>query len=307
MGSKGGTGFRWSAFPNTAMENVGDAGQRTALDRRGQEVRQSVARASSIDLTPPRPVTMTCLLQLSAPTDLRALEAALRSRAESDSAAISKRTYIRYDPADGRAFKNQLTLRIVQAAEGCTRRRVISCKLFAKGLVHMTGPRTLEEVMAAWKTLRHFVRGLFEASPPDLTVTRCSPVMMNSTCKVTKSGAAEGRSHVIVPKKLIAAVRYLAWLERSPRFTCAYDPSVYSGIKIKRDVGTLMVFSSGSVVISSRTTEGTWKLWMMLGAIFEKDPTALRQVAVTSRKERKDPEERVGALAVDYDAGLLAL
>ena len=297
---------RRSTYPHTAMENVRDTMRRTSLERRGHEMRERVARACSIDITPPSPVTMTCLLQLSAPLRLRELEVALRRRAgASVGPADLKRTLIRYDPADGLAFRNQLTLRIVQAVNGCEGRRVVSCKLFANGLIHITGPRTLAETTAAWKTLRHFVRGLFETPLPDLTVSRCSPVMMNSTCKVAKCGAAKGHPYVVVPKKLIAAVHHGARIERSPRVTCSYDPSVYSGIRIKGDVGTLMVFSSGSVVISSRTTEGTWRMWTMLGEAFERDPSALKAIAPTSRKERRERREEIGALTVDYDAGLL--
>jgi hypothetical protein len=200
-----------------------------------------------------------------------------------------------------------LTLRLEQQIEGCVRRRVVSCKLFARGLIHMTGARTLEEVLAAWKTLRHFVWGLFGSDPPALTVVRYSSVMVNSSCRVSKSGSAAGLPHVIVPKKLIAAVRHTTWYGRSPAAICAYDPSVYSGLKIKRDVGTLLIFSSGSVVISSRTTEGTWTLWMMLGAMLKKDPSALKRVAREVGKDRKEAGARPGLFTVDYDAELSAL
>lgn len=297
-----------TGISRTIMESACDDRRRAVLEREGRDVRESVARACSIDLSPPVPVTMTCMLHLEAPLALRAIEdALLRRREEAGAAGDEKRTLIRFDPADGTAFRNQLTLRLVQRIEGCDRRRVVSCKLFARGLVHMTGARTLEEVSAAWKTLRHFVRGLFGSDPPALIVVRCSPVMVNSSCKVSKSGSAAGLPHVIVPKKLIAAVRHTTWCGKSPAATCAYDPSVYSGLKIKRDVGTLLIFSSGSVVISSRTTEGTWTLWMMLGAMLKKDPSALKRVAREVGKDRKEAGARPGLLTVDYDAELLAL
>lgn len=290
------------------MESVGDNIRRLELEREGRVVRESMARACSIDLSTPTPVTLTCLLHISAPLALREIETALRRRARALGNAVDgKRTMIRFDPADSQAFRNQLTLRIVQTSGGCLGRRVVSCKLFEKGVVHMTGSRTLDEVSAAWKILRHFLRGLFETSPPALSVSRCSPVMMNSSCMISKKGAGAGLANVIVAKKLIAAVRHTVWSKRSPMATCAYDPSVYSGIKIKRDVGTLLIFSSGSVVISSRTTEGTWMMWMMLGAILKKDPSALKQVAIAGRRDRKKAEQRPGPLTVDYDVGLLVL
>jgi hypothetical protein len=293
------------------MESVGDNLGRADLETEARAIRDGVARACSIDLSLPMPVTLTCLLHLADALDLRELEAALpgRMRALAGGSPSEARTTVRFDPADSRSFRNQLTLRIVQSAEGCDARRAVSCKLFARGLVHMTGPRTLEEASSAWKTLRHLLQGLFETSPPALTVVRFSPVMMNSSCKVTKIGAEEdmGLAHVIVAKKVIGAVRCSMWCQRSSTpIKCAYDPSVYSGIKIKRDVGTLLIFSSGSVVISSRTTEGTWTMWAMLGALLKMEPSALKQVTRGSTRDKKSPERRPAVLTTDYEAQLLA-
>jgi hypothetical protein len=290
------------------MESVGDNLRRADLETEARAIRDSVARACFIDLSLPMPVTLTCLLHLADALDLRELEVALCRRMQAPARGVAARTTVRFDPADSRSFKNQLTLRIVQSARGCDARRAVSCKFFARGLVHMTGPRTLEEASSAWKTLRHVLRGLFEASPPALTVVRCPPVMMNSSCKVTKIGAGDaGLAHVIVAKKLIGAVRRSMWCQRSSTpIKCAYDPSVYTGIKIKRDVGTLLIFSSGSVVISSRTTEGTWTMWAMLGALLKMEPSVLKQVARGSGRERKCPERRPAVLTIDYEVQLLA-
>lgn len=128
----------------------------------------------------------------------------------------------------GGMFSNQVTCRVGTST---------SIKVFENGKIHITGTRSLSE--ACEKTWELFTRVLSTQECEELVLDHFTHQMINLKFRLHAA---------LVLEEFVERVR------GQGVFTVFYDPSRYPGVRIKMLCGTLLVFATGSVLVTGAKT-----------------------------------------------------
>lgn len=125
-------------------------------------------------------------------------------------------------------FSNQVTCRVGTST---------SIKVFENGKIHITGTRSLSE--ACEKTWELFTRVLPAKECEKLVLDHFAHQMINLKFRLHTA---------LVLEEFVERVR------RQGVYTVFYDPSRYPGVRIKMLCGTLLIFATGSVLVTGAKT-----------------------------------------------------
>jgi hypothetical protein len=160
-----------------------------------------------------------------------------------------KRRSTKTTPSSTTGFcHNSITVVVLNDGDGTLPEKEITIKIFQNGVFHLTGildpaydtcsMRIL--LTSLWDNCRHSIND----APEKYEIIRRRVVLMNYTTKLS--------SNQTVPRELMFKnIRNLG----QPEVTCAYDPDVYPGVKIR--IGpknwTAKVFRTGKIILTGIT------------------------------------------------------
>jgi len=160
-----------------------------------------------------------------------------------------KRRSTKTTPSSTTGFcHNSITVVVLNNGDGTLPEKEITIKIFQNGVFHLTGildpaydTCSMRILLASlWDNCRHSITD----APEKYEIIRRRVVLMNYTTKLS--------SNQTVPRELMFKnIRNLG----RPEITCAYDPDVYPGVKIR--IGpknwTAKVFRTGKIILTGIT------------------------------------------------------
>jgi TATA-box binding protein (TBP) (component of TFIID and TFIIIB) len=170
-------------------------------------------------------------------------------RGESKRDKIKRRVKKDVTPTNTTGFcHNSITIVVLNDGDGTLPSKEITIKIFQNGVFHLTGilhdsyDKCSMRILlnALWTKCKTAILD----APESYEIVRRRVVLMNYTTKLT--------SNQTVPRELMfKAIRSLG----RPELTCAYDPDVYPGVKIR--IGpknwTAKVFRTGKIILTGIT------------------------------------------------------
>jgi len=158
-----------------------------------------------------------------------------------------KRRSTKTSPSNTTGFcHNSITVVVLNNGDGALPEKEITIKIFQNGVFHLTG---ILDPLYDTCSMRILVNSLWKCDvfidkPENYEVIRRRVVLMNYTTKLS--------SNQTVPRELMFKnIRNLG----RPEITCAYDPDVYPGVKIR--IGpknwTAKVFRTGKIILTGIT------------------------------------------------------
>lgn len=274
-----------------------------ATHEEGMAFRQSSSISSSI----PEVVTVTFLVHTETESiDIKLLHENLRemvgeSTGEGGVEVSLNTNDARYGTTGRRrlvvnSFYNQVSLTARRPGG-----RQINCKVFAKGCLLVTGCRSMRE-------LDELLEGIFKilsrACPAinGLGISRAEASMINASVALT----GPARCMTIMPYAFLKCVTDMVECRRlTGRVTVEYNPTVYSGIKLKVDQGTALIFTTGKIILTGcKTLDEVLGLWRtVLKIVTSKVGEEVVVFSDHARKVRKDAAQKKRQRAVgDIDS-----
>ncbi|GAQ91486.1 DNA ligase [Klebsormidium nitens] len=264
----------------------------------GMAFRESSKIASGI----PEVVTVTFLVHCdSGAIDIKLLHENLKdmagmSTSESGIEIALNTNDARFGTTGGRRIVNNSFYNQVSLTARKRGGRQINCKVFAKGCLLVTGCRTMRELD---EILRGITKILKRACPSigDLRIARAEATMINASVALT----GPERCMTVMPYAFLRCVTEMVECRRlTGRVTVEYNPTVYSGIKLKVDRGTALIFTTGKIILTGcKTLDEVLGLWRTVLKIVTQNVD--KEVVIFSdhaRKVRKDVKQKKRQRAV---------
>lgn len=201
------------------------------------------------------------------------------------------------------SFYNQVSLTARRRGD-----RQINCKVFAKGALLVTGCRTMRELN---EILDGITKVLKRACPSigDIRIARAEATMINASVALT----GPARCMTVMPYAFLKCVTEMVECRRlKGRVTVEYDPTVYSGIKLKVDRGTALIFTTGKIILTGcRTLDEVLGLWRTVLKIvtlnvdkeivvFSDHTRKLRKGAVEKKRQRAAGDAESPSLRINF-------
>jgi TATA-box binding protein (TBP) (component of TFIID and TFIIIB) len=186
-------------------------------------------------------------------------------------------------------FYNQISL-TAATPEG----RRINCKIFQKGKFLVTGCKSVRELGKVLVAISNLV---LEACPEALTGIKgfefldVKAAMIN--CCLSLNGPGESVT-VMFYELLNAVERLVASGAVAPKaVSTQFDPTVYSGVKMRVGASSIMVFASGKMILSGKGKPSSLLVPLeMITRVLRYGSDKVLKHSKVPRKERKDTLNR---------------